>query len=54
MNLDKQDLEKFVEKFVMEHDELFEVVGSEKKMIFTNSNLEKQPLKLLTLDPSYT
>ena len=32
MNLDnKKDLETFVEKFVNEHDELFEALGSEKK-----------------------
>jgi hypothetical protein len=32
MNLDnKKDLEKFVEKFVDEHDKLFEALGSEKK-----------------------
>lgn len=32
MNLDrKEDLEKFIEKFVNEHDELFEALGSEKK-----------------------
>lgn len=27
----KEELEKFVEKFVNEHDELFEALGSEKK-----------------------
>lgn len=32
MNLDsKEELESFVEKFVTEHDELFEALGSEKK-----------------------
>lgn len=32
MNLDnKEELEKFVEKFVEEHNELFEALGSEKK-----------------------
>ncbi len=32
MNLDnKKDLERFIEKFVNEHDELFEALGSEKK-----------------------
>lgn len=32
MNLNKkEDLEKFVEKFVNDHDELFEALGSEKK-----------------------
>lgn len=32
MNLDKkEDLEKFVEDFVKEHDRLFEALGSEKK-----------------------
>jgi hypothetical protein len=32
MNLDnKEELEEFVEKFVAEHDKLFEALGSEKK-----------------------
>lgn len=32
MSLDKkEELEKFVEKFVTEHDDLFEALGSEKK-----------------------